>query len=124
MAEMAVRNNGNRTAFSDVLGFDPFRGMFPTLTAGFGFEINRVEGGYKVEFPVPGFTPDQVEVTLEERVLSITGKGEKRTFTRTLVIPDEIDAENIGAAVEHGMLTLELRIHPKAQPRKIAVSGN
>lgn len=61
-------------------------------------------------------------MTIEDRILTIAGKGEKRQFMRTLVVPEEIDAEAIGATVEHGMLTLELRVHPKAQPRKIEVN--
>jgi HSP20 family molecular chaperone IbpA len=119
MADLAVRGTtGGRSLFGDLLGFDPFR--VPN-GGGFGFEISRAENGYKIELPVAGFRPDQIEVTIEDRVLTIVGKSEKRNFTRTLVIPEEIDAENISAGVEHGMLTLGLHLHPKAQPRKIAV---
>lgn len=55
MAEMAVRQNGaGRSLFGDVLGFDPFRGIFPGgASSGYGFEITRAESGYKVELPVP-----------------------------------------------------------------------
>jgi HSP20 family protein len=128
MADIAVRGNlGGRSLFGDLLGFDPFR-VFPGGNGngngyGYGFEISRAENGYKIELPVPGFRPDQVDVTIEDSVLSIVGKSERRNFTRTIVLPEEIDAENIGAHVEHGMLTLELRVHPKAQPRKITVTG-
>jgi HSP20 family molecular chaperone IbpA len=122
MAEVAVRGTlGGRSLFGDVLGFDPFRG-YPAGAA-YGFEISRAESGYRVELPVPGFRPDQIDVTIEDRVLTIVGKTEKRNFTRTVVIPEEIDADNIGATVENGLLVLELHVHPKAQPRKIAVSG-
>jgi HSP20 family protein len=121
MAEVAVRGPlGGRSLFGDVLGFDPFR-AFPAGGASYGFEIARADNGYRVELPVPGFRPDQIDVTIEDRVLTIVGRSEKRTFTRTIVIPEEIDAENIAASVEHGLLTLELHVHPKAQPRKIAV---
>ena len=121
MAEVAVRGPlGGRSLFGDLLGFDPFRGM---ANAGFGFEISRGENGYRVELPVPGFRPEQIDVTIEDRVLTIVGKSERRNFTRTIVIPEEIDAESIGATVEHGLLTLELNVHPKAQPRKIAVQA-
>jgi HSP20 family molecular chaperone IbpA len=123
MADVAVRGTlGGRSLFGDVLGFDPFR-AFPATT-GYGFEISRAENGYRIELPVPGFRPEQIDVTIEDRVLTIVGKSERRNFTRTVVIPEEIDAENIGANVEHGMLTLELHVHPKAQPRKIAVTGS
>jgi HSP20 family molecular chaperone IbpA len=123
MADVAVRGTlGGRSLFGDVLGFDPFRG-FPAGNAGYGFEIARAENGYRIELPVPGFRPDQIDVTIEDRVLTIVGKSEKRNFTRTVVIPEEIDADNIGANVENGLLALELHVHPKAQPRKIVVGG-
>jgi HSP20 family molecular chaperone IbpA len=114
-----IRPAAPRRLIGDFLGFDPFRSV---ATAGFGFEINKTETGYAVELPVPGFGPDQIDVTLEDRVLTISGKTERRNFTRALLVPEEIDAETIAAKVEHGMLTIHLNTHPKAQPRKIAVN--
>jgi HSP20 family molecular chaperone IbpA len=125
MADVQLRvPSGGRSLFGDVLGFDPFRGVYPNLQGGFGFEIARIDNGYKVELPVPGFRPEDIEVTLEDRVLTIVGKSERRNFTRTLVIPEEIDADTIAANTENGLLALELHVHPKAQPRKIAVNAN
>jgi HSP20 family molecular chaperone IbpA len=114
-----VRPNTSRRLLGDFLNFDPFR----TVAAnGFGFDINKSENGYAVELPVAGFAPENIDVTLEDRVLTINGKTERRSFTRALLIPEEIDAETIGAKVENGMLTITLNVHPKAQPRKITVS--
>jgi HSP20 family protein len=119
MPELQVRPNGSRRMLGDFLGFDPFRTL---TTGGFGFEINKTESGYAVELPVAGYAPDSIDVTLEDRVLTVSGRTERRNFTRALLIPDEIDAESIGAKVEHGMLTITMSVHPKAQPRKINVS--
>ncbi len=106
---------------SDIFGFDPFRNFFSSGASGPGLEINRTDDGYTVEVPVAGFGPEDVEVTLENGVLSISGKSEKRSFTRSLLLPDEIDGDNVQAHVEHGMLTLTLNLLPKAQPKKIAI---
>jgi HSP20 family molecular chaperone IbpA len=103
----------------DFLGLDPFRSP---SAPGFGFEITKSENGYAVELPVPGFAPENIDVTLEDRVLTIIGRNERRNFTRSLLVPEEIDAEAITAKVEHGMLTISLSLHAKAQPRKIAVT--
>jgi HSP20 family molecular chaperone IbpA len=123
MTAVAVRPHSaaGRSLFGDLLGFDPFR--HGGSAGSWGFEISKTEGGYKVELPVPGFRPEQVEVTIEDRVLTIVGKGDKRQFTRTLVLPDEIDGESVNAVVEHGMLALELKLHAKAQPRRIPVTA-
>jgi HSP20 family molecular chaperone IbpA len=112
-----ARPAASRRLLGDFLGFDPFRAVEPT-----GFDINKTGTGYAVELPVPGFGPDHIDVSLEDRVLTISGKSERRNFTRALLIPEEIDADTIGAKVEHGMLTISLNTHPKAQPRKIEVN--
>ncbi len=111
--------------FGDALGWDPFRNFFTGAGSVSGIDVARTEdGGYRVEIPVPGYKPDQIEVTLEDNVLTIVGKSERRQLTRSLLLPDEIDGENIEAKVEHGLLTLALHAHPKAQPKKIAVQFN
>ena len=84
-------------------------------------DVQKTEDGWNVEIPVPGYKPDQIDVTVEDRVLTVTGKTERRSFQRSILLPEDVDAEAIDAKVEHGMLTLALRLHPKAQPRKIEV---
>ena len=114
----AFRSPEPRRMLGDFLGFDPLRAL---TTSGFGFEINKTDAGYAVELPVAGYAPDQIEITLEDRVLTIAGRSERRNFSRALLVPEEIDADAIGAKVENGMLTIALNAHPKAQPRKINV---
>lgn len=88
---------------TDVFGFDPFRNFFSNLSQFHGLEISRTDQGYQVEVPVPGYKPDQIEVTLDNGVLQVLGKNERRSFTRSLALPEEIDSENIEANVEHGI---------------------
>ena len=106
--------------FADLWGADPFR-AFPAQAYTGGVEITRTETGYTVELPVAGFKPEQIDVTLEDGILSVSGKNEKRSFTRAFTVPEEVDADGIEANVEDGMLTLTLALQPKAQPKKIAV---
>jgi HSP20 family protein len=124
MAELTPRYRSLTAprTFGHLLGFDPFRNF---TGASLGVEVTRTDdGGYTVELPVAGYKPDEIDVTLEDNVLTVVGKSEKRNFTRSLLLPEEIDGENIGAKVEHGLLTLTLNIHAKAQPRKITISHN
>jgi HSP20 family protein len=124
MADLMVRPNGaGRGLVSDLFGFDPLRAVFGSAPqyGGFSGEVQKAEDGWTVEIPVPGFKPDQIDVTVEDRVLTVTGKTERRSFQRSILLPEEVDAETINAKVEHGMLTLGLHLHPKAQPRKIEV---
>ncbi|MEA2688563.1 MAG: hypothetical protein QOJ39_2460 [Candidatus Eremiobacteraeota bacterium] len=125
MADLMVRpNGGSRGLVSDLFGFDPLRAVFgnaPQYGGSVSGDVQKTEDGWNVEIPVPGFKPDQIDVTVEDRVLTVTGKTERRSFQRSILLPEEVDAETIGAKVEHGMLSLALHLHPKAQPRKIEV---
>jgi HSP20 family protein len=56
-------------------------------------------------------------------MLTVSAKSEKRQFTRTLAVPEDVDAERIEANVENGMLTLTLDLLPKAQPKKIEIKA-
>ncbi len=101
---------------------DPFRNLF-SMNQLSGMEVTRTETGYDIEIPVAGFRPDQIEATLEDGVLTVAGKNEKRSFTRSLVVPDDVDDEKIDAKVEDGMLMLTLTLHPKAQPKRITINA-
>ena len=112
-------NRPGRSWLSEIFGFDP-TGLVHNPQA-YGFEIERTDEGFRIEVPVPGFRPEEINVTVEDRQLTIEGRGERRRFTRTVVLPEEIDADSIQANVEHGLLTLTLPLHPKMQPRRIEV---
>jgi HSP20 family protein len=101
--------------FGELWGFDPFRFS--------GIDVARTETGYSIEMPVAGFKPEQIDVTLEDGVLSVIGKNEKRSFSRSISVPEDVDEERIEAHVQDGMLTLTLTLLPKAQPKKIAVKS-
>jgi HSP20 family molecular chaperone IbpA len=102
--------------------WEPFHGFLPrNWQSMFGIEVNRREDGYDVEIPVPGFRPEDIDVTYQDGVLTVTGKTDRRTFTRSLSVPDDIDEESINANVEHGMLIVSMRQHPARQPKRINV---
>jgi HSP20 family protein len=108
------------TPFRDLVGFDPFQSL--RASYGFDFDVSRSENGYDVDVPVPGYSPDQVDVSLKDGVLTIGGKSQRRSFTRSFMIPEDVNVEAIGAAVKEGMLHLTLPRRPEAKPRKINVA--
>ncbi len=135
-----IRNNGasvaptvaRRGPFGETVGLDPldlFRNFYSPLSldataAQGGLDISRTENGYVVEIPVPGYKPEQIDITYKDGVLSVSGKSERRTFARSLVLPDEIDADRVQARVENGLLTLTLNRRPEAEPKRIQISAN
>lgn len=118
------RPNRPRSFLGDFLGFNPLAVMPPPTAL--GMEIQRTDQGYRVEIPVAGFRPEDITVTVEENQLTVAGKNERRRFTQVLVLPEEIDVSRIEANVDHGMLTLNLPLQPRVQPRRIdvRVGGN
>jgi HSP20 family protein len=110
---------GSRSWLGDIFGFDPMSLM--RSPEAFGLSIERTEEGYRVEMPVAGFRPEDINITVEDRQLVVEGRNERRRFTRAIVLPEEIDADKIDAHVDNGLLTLMLPLHQKMQPRRIAV---
>lgn len=103
-----------------LFGFDP--------SARYGgwqadFDVTRTERGYELELPVPGFKPEQIEITFKDDVLAINGKNERRNFSRSFSVPEDVDAQGIQANVIDGLLTIVLERKPEAQPFKITVGG-
>jgi HSP20 family protein len=91
----------------------------------------------RIQAELPGIKPDQVQLSVEGNVLSLSGtkqqESETRTervhrfertygaFERTFTLPTTIDPAGIKAAYEHGVLTVVLPKVEKAKPRQIPV---
>jgi HSP20 family protein len=92
---------------------------------------------------VPGVDPKQVEITLDNSVLTLSGerrdeqtvdrdgkgqlqqqRSERRLgrFHRRFILPDTVDAEKVTATGRDGVLAISIAKHPKAQPRRISVN--
>jgi len=103
-------------------------------------DVREADEGYVVEVSMPGIRPDDVEVTLDGRLLIIRGKTsthreegdqgrylmrERRTmsFARSITLPAEIDAEAVTSSFEDGELRLMLPISSRAGSRRIPIGG-
>lgn len=101
-------------------------------------DIREEDSRYLLAADIPGVDRKNVEITLEEGVLTvkgerntgtdISGEGYRRrerthgTFMRQFTLPDTVDAGNISAAVQDGVLEIEIPKQDKPEPRKITVS--
>ena len=84
---------------------------------------------------VPGVKQEDLEITLENRVLTIKGtrkfEGREReqvmlgraygAFRRAYTLPASCDEEGLSASLEAGVLTIRIPKQRKAQPRKIQI---
>src|SRR5882672_10053667 len=124
--------------------FDPFTRDFQRQFVRYAFgqasalplDVVRHEGDVTLKLDVPGIDPEQLEVTVDRGVLSISGKREEErtendkffvrertmgTFTRRLRLPQTLDAEAVEASYANGVLEVKVPVTEQAQPRKIEV---
>ena len=101
-------------------------------------DIKEEDDRYLITADIPGVKPDDIDVHMEEGILSIKGerdsekKEEKENykriervhgvFYRRFTMPDNADAEKISAKSEHGVLEVAIPKKEAAQPRKISVT--
>ena len=100
-------------------------------------DIVETADGVTLTLEMPGVAAEDVDITLEKRVLTIRGKvhamqpeklqlayaeyGEG-DFERAFTMSDDFDPDKIGAQVSNGVLTLTLPRAAEAQPKKITVT--
>jgi len=103
----------------DVLGIDPFNVI--RASVGFDYDVRRTETGYHIELPVPGYNSSHIEVAAKDEILTVEGKNDRGTFSRSFAIPEDVDVERTEATVADGILTMTLARRPEKQPTKILV---
>lgn len=106
----------------------------PTVAKGYGeltrATVQRTEEGATLEVVVPGFGPDDIELSVKRDAVSVRGarggddeNGPRHTFQRTWRLGFPIDTEAATAKVENGILTIGLPRHASENPRTIAIEG-
>jgi HSP20 family protein len=100
-------------------------------------DIKETKDAFVIEADIPGVDPKDIEVHMEDGVLSIRGEkksekteeheGYKRvertsgSFYRRFSLPDTADADKINAKSKHGVLEITIPKQEKTHPRKISV---
>ena len=101
-------------------------------------DIVETEEGVTLMLEMPGVAVEDVDITLEKRVLTIRGKvhaAQPETlhlaraeygegdFERAFTLTDDFDPGKIGATVMNGLLTVTLPRAAEAKPKKITVTA-
>jgi HSP20 family protein len=118
----SIENRRGRQGISGMFDWDPFRSLFPgSFQHTFGVEVTRSDDGYEIEVPVPGYRSEDLDISYQDGVITVSGRTERRSFTRAIMVPDDIDEEQMQARVENGMLIMTLKQHPARQPKRISI---
>lgn len=117
------------------------------LMAPYGVDIREDADHIYVEAEVPGFHKDDIDVSLENQVLTIRAEkreemqqpqqGQKqqkqqqgdfllrerryRRFERSFTLPATVDPQHVDAKLQDGILTVTLNKREEHKPRKIQV---
>jgi HSP20 family protein len=86
-------------------------------------DLYEDEHNFFARFEIPGVSKDQVDLELENSVLTIHSresdpadeKLSRSRFERSISVPDGVDLEKVSAAMKDGILTVTM---PKAEARK------
>jgi HSP20 family protein len=103
-------------------------------------DVVETEKEIRVVTEMPGLKRENIEIDVENNVLTIRGeKREERTegeqgrwhlaerrygtFSRSFVLPRDVDAENIQASFQDGVLTVTVPKSEKARRRRIEIGA-
>ena len=122
--------------FDDVMG-STFGAATNSKTFNPSVDVRANESEVVFICDVPGVKQDDLEVTVDNQVLTLKGtrKFESKddeqvmlgraygSFQRAFTLPDYLDDANLDAHLADGVLTIRIPKHAKAKPRKIPI-GN
>ena len=100
-------------------------------------DISERKDGYLVAVELPGVTPDQMEITFEDGLLTIQGErhfahdsAEEKmhrseryygVFRRSITLPSHVEADKIEASAQDGVLQILVPKAPDVQAKRIRV---
>lgn len=106
---------------------------------GVAVDVVESEGNYTVQASLPGVKAEDLDITLEDNVLTVQGevKSEERlangnyhvrerrygNFSRSLRFPVAVNAEAIEAHMEDGVLTITVPKAEEVKPKRIAIKA-
>lgn len=102
-------------------------------------DLTETADAYRIEAALPGWKPEQVDISIEDGVLTLKGEvGEtadapvegrtehvreiqRTSFLRRFTLPTEVDADKAAASFENGVLTLSIPKAEVVKPKQIRI---
>ena len=121
--------------------FDRFMGAAGTMTGPWApvVDVRETKDAIEVVAELPGLRREDVEVNIENNILSIAGEKKQEytegspeaeyhlverrcgRFERSFTLPRTVDANQIAARFENGLLTIMLPKAEAAKPRRVEI---
>ena len=104
-----------------------------------GLDVIHKSDGYTVEASLPGFSADEIDVTVDDGVLRIAASKsseethdegkyvvrERRSgkFYRAIRIPDGVEIDSATTAYKDGVLRIDLPKSESGQPKRLPIAA-
>lgn len=117
--------------------FRPYEGLTETLGR-LPLDVRGTADALVVEAQLPGFSPEDVDITVENNTLTIRAEHREEqtdesgdwlvreisrgSMIRSVALPTGLEADKAEATFEHGVLTLRIPKAEQVKPRQIRIS--
>ena len=144
---VTLRRNHDQLA-NERFGNDPFRALWSRsdnsdiVAQAMPLDVYATDGQVVILAAVPGMQPDDMELTIHENTVTLSGTIRDAvdtdevkqatwyihelgsgSYRRSVTVPFSVDADRAEATFAHGMLRVVLPKAETAKPRKISISG-
>lgn len=101
-------------------------------------DVIETEAEFQIRAELPGVEKSGVKLSVEDRILMISGRREQEkeergkryhkveraygSFARSFTLPDTVDDQKVTAEFKNGVLTVRLPKSEKARPKSIEVT--
>ncbi len=100
-------------------------------------DVEETEDAWSVEIDLPGVTREDIDIQLNDRELTVSGEVKEKEragilrrrtrrvgqFHYAVTLPGDVDADNVTASLNEGVLTVRVPKAQQAKPRRIAISS-
>ena len=103
------------------------------------FDIKETEQSYELHADLPGIKQEDLDITLREGVLTISGKREEEKksegerwhsversfgkFARSFQLPEGVTEDDVSAELKNGVLTVSVKKPGEVKPKTIPVKS-
>ena len=92
------------------------------------FQVNASEDGWRIDIPIPGIDPKDVNLDVAGNTLSIRAEGNSgdkeagvARYEQSFTVPPFLDLDKLSASHRHGMLRLTLPLKESVKPRRVKI---
>lgn len=91
--------------------------------------ISKNEDGYEIQFTLPGYEKEDLEILIEEGFLTVkTARQDEKSsiaeFEKSYSLPEDVDTEKCNATMRAGILTISLEFKEPIKPKSKKIKIN